>query len=334
MLETRLTERFGLTFPVMSAPMSRHSGGRLAGATTAAGGLGLFGGTNPAGEAWLREQIELARSMSGERPFGVGFITHLIPVFPALFDVAIDEQVPVITFSFSDPGPWAERARASGATVVCQVQSVESAAEAIAAGTDILVVQGNEAGGHTGRANLMPLLGRILDTYPDVPVLAAGGIASGRSLAAVLAAGADGAWIGTALLATNECVEVSDAYKQRLVAARSEDTVFTEVFDILDEAAFGIPPWPPGIAGRAICNDFLQSWHGREQDLRARLAEILPSYQQSLASEDVTATAIWAGESVDEINAVRPVAAVIEEICDDAERYLARYRGELEVDPQ
>ena len=115
MLKTRITEKFGVSRPLMSAPMSLHSGGTLAGATTRAGGLGLFGGTNPAGEDWLRAQIEIARSMSGDRPFGVGFITHFIPVLPTLFDVAIDERVPVISFSFADPSPWLTRAKAAGA---------------------------------------------------------------------------------------------------------------------------------------------------------------------------------------------------------------------------
>ncbi len=238
---------------------------------------------------------------------------------PALFDVAITERVPVIAFSFADPSPWIPRAKDVGSTVICQVQSIDGAAQAMAAGADILVVQGNEAGGHTGRANLMPLLLRVLRDYPDVPVLAAGGIASGAGLAAVLAAGAAGAWLGTALIATPECVEVSEAYKQMIVAARSEQTVFTEVFDILDEATFGIPPWPRPIAGRAVANEFITAWHGREDSLRAKLADVLPLYQESLGKRDVANTAVWAGESVDFVNAIRPVADVVEEICREAE---------------
>lgn len=306
----------------MSAPMSLHSGGRLAAATSLAGGLGLFGATNPAGDDWLRGQIELARSLCEDRPFGVGFITHLIPPLPTLFDVAIEMRVPVIAFSFADPAPWIDRAKKSGATVICQVQSTASAAAAVVAGADVLVAQGNEAGGHTGRAKLMPLLGRVLDEYPDIPVLAAGGIASGRGLAAVLAAGADGAWIGTALLATHESDQVSDEYKQMIVNARSEQTVYTEVFDILDAVAFGIPPWPDGIAGRAIANAFLAEWHGREDTLKKRLDDILPAYQQALSGNDLARTAVWAGESVDHVRSVRPVADVIRDICGEAERLL------------
>jgi len=322
MLKTRITERFGLKYPVMSAPMSRHSGGTLAGAVARAGGVGLFGGISPAGDDWLRGEIRLARTLGGDHPFGVGFITHLLPVFPGLFDVTIEERVPVISFSFADPTPWVGRAKESGATVVCQVQSVSSAKQAVDAGADILVVQGNEAGGHTGRSNLMPLLLRILQDYPSLPVLAAGGIASGAGLASVLAAGADGVWMGTAFLATHECLEVSDAYKRKVVEAGSEDTRFTKVYDILDEAAFGIPPWPSQIGGRAITNSFLNEWHGSEESLQAEAETVTQQYRQYLTENDVDKTAVWAGESVDFVNEVRAAATVIETVCSEAERLL------------
>jgi nitronate monooxygenase len=322
MIETRITRRLGLSHPVACAPMSLHSGGRLAGAVSRAGGLGLFGATTPQGPDWLRAQIRIARELSGERPFGVGFITHLIPLFPELVDVAVEERVPVVAFSFADPAPWVARMKEHGATVLCQVQSAESAAEALAAGADVLVAQGNEAGGHTGRANLLPLLLRLLSDHPDVPVMAAGGIASGRALAAVLSAGADGAWVGTAFLATPECEQVSDGYKQALIDARREDTVYTEVFDLLDQAAFGIPPWPPGIAGRAIVNDQVREWHGRVESLRTQMEELLPAYRDALERRDVARTALWAGESVDFVTRVRPAAEVLAQICEEAEAVL------------
>ncbi|MFX3658273.1 MAG: NAD(P)H-dependent flavin oxidoreductase [bacterium] len=322
MIDTSVTRTFGIRYPVMSAPMSLHSGGGLAAAVTRAGGLGLFGATNPAGPDWLREQIRIARDGCDGGPFGVGFITHLIPVFPELLDAALDEHVPVMAFSFADPAPWTARAKDAGATVICQVQTVAGAEQAVAAGADVLVAQGNEAGGHTGHANLMPLLLRLVRDHPDLPVLAAGGIASPGALAAVLTAGAAGAWIGTALLATPEAEHVSDAYKQRLIGARSEDTRHTSVFDRLDEAAFGIPPWPDGIAGRAVVNALVEQWHGRERALAAQLDRVLPDYREALASRDPSRTAVWAGESVDFVTRIRPVADVLRDICEGAERRL------------
>lgn len=324
MLETRITEKFGLKYPLLSAPMSMHSGGRLAGAVSRAGGLGLFGGTHPAGEDWLRSQIGIARTACGARPFGIGFITHMIPDMPGMFDVALEERVPVIAFSFSDPGRWVRRAKEADATVICQVQSIESAAQAVAAGTDMLVAQGNEAGGHTGRSKLKPLLMQVLREFPGVPTLAAGGIGNGRSFAEVLSAGADGAWLGTALLATRESVDVSEAYKNMIVAASSDQTVYTEVFDLLDVAAFGIPPWPPGIAGRAIVNPLLEKWHGKEAELRAKLQDVLPAYRQGIEENDVATKAVWAGNSVDFVNEICSVDEVISRICREAEEQLKK----------
>ena len=149
-LPTSFTQLLGLTLPVMSAPMSNHSGGRLAAAVSAAGGLGTFGGSNDFGLPWLREQIAYVRSQT-DRPFGIGFITHLIEGNPANFEAVLEEGVPVVIFSFSDPRPWLERAKSAGAIAVCQAQTLEGAQAAVDAGADVLLAQGNEAGGHTGR---------------------------------------------------------------------------------------------------------------------------------------------------------------------------------------
>ena len=111
-----------------------------------------------------------------ERPFGIGFITTFIPLLTPLFDAAVDAKPNVLAFSFGSPGPYAEKAKTAGAKVMCQVQSMAHAREAIAAGADVLVAQGNEAGGHTGTMNLLPLLVSVLDAFPDTPVLASGGV--------------------------------------------------------------------------------------------------------------------------------------------------------------
>lgn len=321
MIKTRLTTRLGLTHPVMSAPMAGHSGGRLAGAVSAAGGLGAFGGMSEGGPDWVREQIRLIRSAT-DRPFAVGFITHLLPLYEANFEATLAEKVPVIAFSFADPRPWLERAKEAGATVMCQVQTIEGAREAVAAGADIIVAQGNEAGGHTGRMNLLPFLAWVLDEFPDVPVLAAGGIASGRSLAAVLAAGADGAWVGTAFLATPEAVEVPDAYKGLIVDSDGQDTVYTEVFDILAVEAYGIPPWPKGIAVRALRNQMAEEWHGREEELRRRVKEVTPIYLQGREAQNPEVDTVFFGQSAGSVESIRPAAQVLQGICADAGRLL------------
>ena len=151
MISTRFTQMFSLDYPLMSAPMAMHSGGHLAAAVSKAGALGSFGGVHQTkGPDWLRDEIAHIRSQT-DRPFGVGFITAFIPMFPTLFDAAVEAKPNVIGFSFGSPGPYADKAKAAGAKVMCQVQSMSHAREAVAAGADILVAQGNEAGGHTGR---------------------------------------------------------------------------------------------------------------------------------------------------------------------------------------
>ncbi|MGH9036386.1 MAG: nitronate monooxygenase, partial [Acidimicrobiia bacterium] len=239
MLRTRFTEMFGLPHPVMSAPMALHSGGTLAAAVSAAGGLGSFGGVHPAkGPEWIQAEIAAIRAAT-DRPFAVGFITAFLPLASQLFEAAMAERPPAVALSFGDPKPWLDQARAAGARVMCQVQNYEDAALAMDAGADVLVAQGTEAGGHTGTMSLLPFLAGVVARYPDVPVLAAGGIADGRTLAAALTAGADGAWLGTAFLATPEAVEVHDVHKQLIVESPGTDTVFTRAFDIVS----GLP-WP------------------------------------------------------------------------------------------
>lgn len=316
MLRTRFTELLGLDYPIMSAPMAMHSGATLAAAVSSAGGLGTFGAINPGGEPWVRGQIASVRSQT-DKPFGVGFITQYIPLLPQNFDAAIDERPPVVMFSFTDPLPYLTKAKDAGAITICQVQTLELARMAVDAGADVLVAQGNEAGGHTGTMNLLPLLCSVIDAYPSVPVLAAGGIASGRSLAAVLAAGAGGAVLGTAFLATDEAVEVSDAHKRRIVASDGQDTIYTQVYDI---ATGG--PWPEGIAGRVYRNAFVEEWHGREDELRSKREEIAPTLEAAHRRHDTSRMPVYMGQSAGAISAVRPAAEVLGTICDDAERIL------------
>jgi nitronate monooxygenase len=298
--------------------MALHSGGNLAAAVSEAGALGAFGGINPAGPGWVREQVRLARSRTS-KPIGVGFITHLLPMLGSALDVALEEGVTVITFSFADPKQWSEKAKEAGATVVCQVQSMKHAREAVAAGADVLVAQGNEAGGHTGTMNLLPLLVRLLDLYPDTPILAAGGITCGRALAAVLAAGADGAWMGTALLASHECLEVPDAYKQAIVESDGEDTVYTSVLDIIISRIFGLPPWPEGIAERVRREPLVEHWHGREQELQEKIDLIAQQFTESRQRGEQS---VLMGQGAAAVTAVRSASDIIASVCDEAERLL------------
>ena len=320
MLHTRFTNLLNITHPIMSAPMSNHSGGRLAAAVSQAGGLGTFGGSNDFGPDWIREQIAYVRAQTA-RPFGVGFITQLIEDRPENFEVALDEKVPVVVFSFSNPQPWLGRAKAAGAVTVCQVQSWEGAQAAVDAGADVLLAQGNEAGGHTGGMNLLPLLTGLVERFPHLPVLAAGGIAAGRALAAVLAAGAEGASLGTALLATPEAVEVPQAFKERILLSDGEDTTFTRLYDLL-----GSRPWPEGIAGRVYRNRLVREWDGRDEEILRQREELASDVAAARARHDPEIASVYMGQGAGQVNTIRPAAQVMEDICGEAEGLLRGLR--------
>ena len=321
MLHTRFTDLLNITLPVMSAPMSNHSGGRLAAAVSQAGGLGTFGGSNDFGPDWMREQIAYIRAQT-DRPFGIGFITQLIEDRPENFEIALEEKVPVVVFSFSDPQPWLGRAKDAGAVTVCQVQSWAGAQAAVDAGAEMLLAQGNEAGGHTGGMNLLPLLTGLVERFPHLPVLAAGGIAAGRALAAVLAAGAEGASLGTALLATPEAVEVPQAFKERILLSDGEDTTFTRLYDLL-----GSRPWPEGIAGRVYRNRLVREWDGRDEEILRQREELASDVAAARVRHDPEIASVYMGQGAGQVNAIRPAAQVVEEICGEAEGIL---RGLLE----
>ena len=325
MLQTRFTQLLGLSCPIMSAPMSNHSGGQLAAAVSLAGGLGTFGGSNGWGADWLRQQIAYIRSQT-YRPFGVGFITQLIEPDPTNFEIALEERVPAIVFSFTDPRPWLAYAKDAEAFTICQVQSVELADLAVTSGADALLVQGNEAGGHTGSMNLLPLLADLVERYPGIPILAAGGITGGRALASVLAAGAQGASLGTAMLATPEAVEVPESFKERIVLSDGQDTAFTRLYDLL-----GDNPWPEGIAGRVYHNRLVREWDGLDAEVMALREEMATDVAAARARQDPEMAPVYMGQGAGRVRAIRPAAEVVAEICAEAEQ-LIRGLAELIVE--
>lgn len=319
MIRTRFTEMFGLLHPVMSAPMALHSGGTLAGAVSAAGGLGSFGGMHPAkGPDWIAAEVATIRGVT-DRPFAIGFITPFLGFAEPLFEAALSERPAAVALSFADPSPWLQRAKDAGARVICQVQNYEDAAMAVDAGADVLVAQGTEAGGHTGTMSLLPFLAGVSARYPDVPVLAAGGIADGRTLAAALVAGADGAWLGTAFLATPEAIEVHDIHKHLIVESDGSDTVFTRAYDI----ASGLP-WPANIGERVRRNAFTDEWAEREGELRDRRQEFAPPARANPfeTAPDPDRDAVLYGQSAGAVTAIRPAAEVVQTVSEGAEQIL------------
>jgi nitronate monooxygenase len=308
-LHTRLCDLVDVEHPIVNAPMGGGDApAELAAAVSEAGGLGLIGGTTVGGGPWLIEQIRRARELT-DRPIGVGVISHF-PHAADLMQTALDEGVRIIAHSFADPTPFMGAARDAGARVLCQVRTVAGARVAAAAGVDVVVAQGTEAGGHTGRVSTLPLVPAVVDAIAPVPVVAAGGIADGRGIAAALMLGAEGVWLGTRFVA---CLEsgVSDTYRTRVVGAGADDTVLTDVFDV----AVG-RPWPDGVSGRALANDFSRRWDGHVDDLRSWTDSQRAEYAASGGDPDEHA--IWAGEASSFVTRVEAAGDVVRRLVDEA----------------
>ena len=217
-LRTAFTELLGLRHPIALAPMGGSAGGALAAAVSDAGGLGLLGAGN-GNRDWLAR--ELPTVASGTRgPWGVGFQSWAVDA--ATVEWALESRPHTVMLSFGDPGPLAAPVRASGTVLIIQVTSLDEARRALDLGADVIVAQGTEAGGHGARHgwSTLAFVPVVADLAAPVPVLAAGGIADGRGVAAALALGAAGALVGTRLLATAEALADPEA-KKAIAAGRA-----------------------------------------------------------------------------------------------------------------
>lgn len=308
MIHTRLTKLFGLRHPIVLAPMGGVSGGRLAAAVSNAGGLGLVGG-GYGDLKWLREQLFLVGNEC-RGAWGVGFITWSID--QRAIEVALEHEPHAVMLSFGDPKPYARLIRSMRCKLICQVQDLDGARMAQEAGADIIVAQGSEAGGHGASRATFPLVPAVVDAVAPTPVLAAGGIADGRGLAAALMLGADGALIGTRFYASVEALGSGRA-KQRIVEAHGHQTARTRVFDIVRRLA-----WPEANTGRALSNRFLERWEGREAELAAALDAEHPAYLEAARNADTDTAVVWAGEVVDLVKDVERAATLVARIGTEA----------------
>lgn len=315
-LRTKMTELLSIRHPVLQAPMGGTAGGRLASAVSAAGGLGLIGGGRSDAE-WLEREFAAA----GNERIGCGFITWGLANHPELLDRALDHSPAAVMLSFGDAAPFIPRIRSAGVLAICQVQSLSQARRVLDEGADIIVAQGSEAGGHGSLRATLPLVPAVADAVAaagrEVPVVAAGGIADGRGLAAVLMLGAAGVLVGTRFHVSEESL-LSVVAKQRIVDASGDDTLRTKIFDI----AIG-GEWPQEYTGRVLPNRFSDKWRSREAALAADQAE-LARYAAARAASDFDIAANYAGEGVDLIRAIEPAGEIVARLVAEAEAALAQ----------
>jgi len=319
-MRTSLTERLGITAPIIQAPMGGASCPALAAAVSNAGGLGMLA-LSWSDAVDIRRQIGETRALT-DRPFGVNLV--LARPQDDRLAACLEAGVRIVSLFWGDPAPFAARIHAAGAVLIHTADSAADARRAAAAGADVIAAQGWEAGGHVrGEVATLPLVRAVVEAVRPIPVAAAGGIADGRGLAAVLMLGAHGAWIGTRFLASGEAA-IHPLYRQRLIAACETDTVHTGLFDV---------GWPDA-PHRVLHNATVEGWEaaGRpppgsrpgEGETVARTADGAPMlrYQSATpragATGDIAALSLWAGQGVARVTKVKPAAEIVRELLDEA----------------
>jgi len=317
-LSTRLTERFGLEHPVISAPMAFAAGGRLATAVSEAGGLGLIGG-GYGDRAWLSEQLALVSPSS----FGCGFITWSLARQPDLLDLVLSQRPKAILLSFGDPAPFAARIKDAGAALICQVQTRRDAAHALECGADVIVAQGGEAGGHGEARGTFTLVPEVADLIrqraPQTLLCAAGGVGDGRGLAAALMLGADGVLVGSRLWASREA-NVGPKMHAAALAANGDDTIRSQVMDLARKL-----DWPTRYTARVLRNTYIARWHGREAELMKVADEEAAKYRKAWAEGDPEGSNTFVGEVVGLITDIPSAQEILRRMVDDAETRLKSF---------
>ena len=312
---TAFTELFAVRHPIALAPLGGTAGGALAAAVCNGGGLGLLGGGS-GDRAWLDRELPILAERTSQ-PWGVGFQSWAVDV--GTVEHALAHGPRAVMLSFGDPTPFVPSIRRAGVALILQVTDLAEATQAAALGADVIVAQGTEAGGHGARRgrSTLPFVPVVVDLAAPTPVLAAGGIADGRGLAAALALGAAGALIGTRFQATAESL-ADPAIKKAIVDGRGADTERSIVLDIARGSR-----WPARYPGRTLSHPFLDEWRDREAELAADPAA-RQAYQDAVARGDLPPLPVWAGECADLITDLPPAADLVAGLAGQAEDVLSR----------
>lgn len=322
MLHTSLLDMLGIEFPIIQAPIGSATCPQLAAAVSNAGGLGMLA-LSWSGLQAARRAIRETRTLTS-RPFGVNLVLEWDQ--RNRLDACLEEGVSIVSFFWGDPSPYLSAARNAGAKVMHTIASVTEARRVVDLGVDMVVAQGWEAGGHIlGQVATMALVPSVVDAVSPTPVIAAGGIADGRGVAAVLALGASGAWIGTRFLASDEA-RIHPKYRQSIFQARETDTVYSTLFD---------GGWP-NAPHRVIENSTVADWKSAgspragqrpaEGSVVAQFADgrLIHLYDDTIPlpgmTGEVERLALYAGQSVGLVKELKSAGAIVQEIAEDARR--------------
>ena len=314
-LSTAFTESFSVRHPIALAPMGGSAGGALAAAVSNGGGLGLLGGGGGEPE-WLERELAVVADGT-DKPWGIGFLSWAIEV--GTVERALMRNPRAVMLSFGDPTKFVESVRQAGAALIIRATDIEEARQAVDLGADVIVAQGTEGGGHGARRgrSTLPFVPIVVDLAAPTPVLAAGGIADGRGVAAALALGAAGALIGTRFQATVEAL-VDPAISAAIVEGRGEDTERNTVLDIARGSR-----WPARYSARTLGHPFLEQWRGREDELAAD-TDAKRAYQDLVARGELPTLPVWASEAIDLITDRPSASDLVGALVAQAEDALAR----------
>jgi enoyl-[acyl-carrier protein] reductase II len=315
MFKTELTEILGIDYPIIQAGMGGVALSRLAAAVSNAGGLGVVAGAMLDKDHFRAELRECKRLTS--KTFGADLLlAEGMPGTEELIEVMFEEKVPVFVSGLGSPGPWMERMHEAGMKVVALVGNVRHAQRCAADGVDIIVAQGHEAGGHTGRVAALALVPQVVDAVKQIPIVAAGGISDGRGMVAALALGACGVLVGTRFIATHEAA-VHLNYKQKLVNMGDDDTVITKAYT--------------GKTLRNIRNQYTEEWKQREGEIKPfpfQFFEAGENLVKAIRDGDMDHGLAPAGQGSGLVHEIVPAGQVVTDIMREAEEVLAGLAGQ------
>ena len=315
MLRTRICALLGIEHPIVLGGMGTGTSPELVAAVSTAGGLGVLGATRQNPDELARDVAAIRASTT--RPFGLNLL--LFMERPGQYEALLTARPKVISTAWAaleqDLGGYVARAHAVGALAMHMVSTVAEAKAAARAGVDIIVVQGTEGGGHIGLIGTMPLVPMVVSAVAPIPVLAAGGVADGRGLAAALALGADGVLLGTRFLATDEA-PIAKGFKQAILDSDGHDTLVTDIPDVASGNTW------PGAYVRVRRNRFIEEWMGRDNELRRRRAEVSAQLREAAQAGDPDRGAVMIGQTAGLIDRIEPAGDLVRQISRDAEAIL------------
>jgi NAD(P)H-dependent flavin oxidoreductase YrpB (nitropropane dioxygenase family) len=313
-LRTTICELLTVDHPVGNAGMAGVAYPRLCSAVAEAGGIGTVAMAG-ASATEVTERVAAVKALTA-RPFSANFISWIVEKDSSPLDAALEAGVASITLSFGDPALFVDRVHSAGSLLLSQVQTVEAARRSAEVGVDVIIAQGNEAGGHTGVVPLLPLLPQVVDAAGDIPVLAAGGIGDGRGVAAVLMLGAHGALMGTRFIVSDEAESDWPRLPDQVLGASADDSVWSTAFDIAGGG--GRSSWPDGIGARSLRTPWLDRWVGHEDELAGRLADD----RNADHGEGHDSTPAYAGPVAGMLTQREPAAQIVTSVTADAARVL------------